>query len=404
MAEEPHPSGLSPAELWNRYQRYPSVLAKLLTFTFIVAIVYVLFSAVEAVLVPVLTALLIAYLLDPLVDWFEERGWSRSSTILGLLAVGAGGIMAFLLFLYPTVSHQAHIVANGFPSLVQRLETDLLPWAASTFNFDVPDSWSAALSTYGDTLQAQVPSLTRAASGAFGQVWMRVTILLASAINIVMIPVFTFYFLRDFDRMRLAVVDYLPEANRELILDRIVKMDEVVGAWFRGQVEVALILAGLYAVGLGAVFGWSGIGVGAGLAIGLLAGVLNIVPYFGFVIGFTLSVLMVLLDWSGIGPLIAVLAVFGVVQGLEGYVITPRIVGEKVGLRPVTVIIALLLGGEILGLVGILLALPIAGIIRVLWPDVVRWYKSSTVYLGDDHPVVRDSPTVAGKEEGSSPS
>lgn len=408
MAQPPHPSGLGPVELWNRYHRYPPLLAKLLTFTFLVAIVYVVFSAVEAVLVPVLFALLIAYLLDPLVDRFEERGWSRSATILGLLAVGAGGVALFLLFLYPTVAHQVRVVSEGVPSLIQRIDADLLPWLESSFNLEVPDSWSAALTTYGDTLRAQVPTLTRTASSALGQLWTRITVLLASAINLVMIPVFTFYFLRDFDRMRLALVEYIPEANRELILDRIVKMDEVVGAWFRGQVEVALILAGLYALGLAVVFGWSGIGVGAGLAIGLLAGVLNIIPYFGFVIGFSLSVLMVLLDWSGVGPLVGVLAVFAIVQTLEGYVITPRIVGEKVGLSPVTVIIALLLGGEILGLVGILLALPVAGIVRVLWPDVVAWYKRSTLYRGDGDPGITEPTSVTANPtdtpEGPSPS
>ncbi|MCA9567832.1 MAG: AI-2E family transporter, partial [Myxococcales bacterium] len=330
--------------------------------------------------------------------------WSRSNTILGLLAAGGVFVGLFLLFLYPTVAHQAKNVSDGVPVLLERTETELVPWIEATFPVDIPDDWTAILTTYGDTLRAQVPTLTRTASAALGEVWSRLTVLLASAINVVMIPVFTFYFLRDFDVMRLALVDYIPAVNRDFLLERIRRMDEVVGAWFRGQVEVAVILAALYAAGLAVVFGWAGVGVGAGLAIGMLSGILNIVPYFGFVIGFSLSVLMVLLDWNGLGPLIGVLAVFGIVQGLEGYVITPRIVGEKVGLSPVTVIIALLLGGELLGIVGILLALPTAGIIRVLWPDVVAWYKASRIYLGDAAEPDAAEPVREDKAAGPSPS
>ena len=403
MANEEHPSGLSSDELWHRYDRYPALLAKLLTFAIGIGLVYALFAAVEAVLVPVLTALLIAYLLDPLVDRFEERGWSRSTTILLLLAAGGVFVGLFLAFLYPTVHHQVSNVSEGVPKLLDRAQTDLIPWLESTFSVDVPDNWAAVLTQYGDTIQAGLPDLTFTATGALGEVWVRATTLAASAINLVMIPIFTFYFLRDFDIMRLAVVDYIPQHNREYLLERIRRMDEVVGAWFRGQVEVAAILAVLYAFGLAIVFGWAGVGVAAGIAIGLLSGLLNVIPYAGFAIGFVLSILMVLLENAGLGPLVGVLVVFAVVQGLEGYLITPRIVGEKVGLSPVTVIIALLLGGELLGLVGVLLALPIAGIVRVLWPDVATMYRGSRFYLGEEAKKTTKPPTPERTQAGPGP-
>lgn len=406
MQEPHHPSGLTPGQLWYRYTRYPALLAKLATFILVTVFVFGVFHMVQAVLVPVLTALLIAYLLDPVVDHYEERGWSRSTTIGALMVVGTAFIFLFLLILYPTLAHQVGNVVNGIPTLLERFETDLLPWLTTQFGVEVPHSWSAAISQYGAVVQEQLPGITRTVSTALADIALGATHIAASAINIVMIPVFTFYFLRDFDHMRLALVDYLPVANRPFLLDRIQKMDEVVGAWFRGQVEVASILAALYAIGLAIVFGWAGIGISAGLAIGLLSGILNIIPYFGFVIGFGLSVLMVLLDWAGIGPLIGVCAVFAIVQTLEGYVITPRIVGEKVGLSPVVVIIALLLGGELLGLVGILLALPVAGIVRVLWPDVAGWYRASSFYTGvERHELVPDAPTASKDHtaEDSSP-
>ncbi|MFT4626532.1 MAG: putative PurR-regulated permease PerM [Myxococcota bacterium] len=378
-----HPSGLTEAQVWNRYSRYPLLLAKLVTLLLVVGAVYVVFRSVENVLVPVLVSLFIAYLLDPAVDSLEARGLSRTNAIFGFLAIGAALAAGFILFLYPTVSHLLGGVLDGVPQLVDVVQTQVLPWAEADLGLQVPDSVSAAIAEYGATLKAQLPTLTKAVGATLGELWTRTGAIAASLVNLVMIPIFTFYFLRDFDHMRHGLVEYVPAANREFLLDRLQKMDEVVGAWFRGQVEVALILGVLYSLGLAVVFGFAGIGVSAGLAIGLLAGLLNIVPYFGFVIGFVASVALVLLDWSGPGPLIGVVAVFAVVQALEGYVITPRIVGEKVGLSPVTVIIALLIGGEVLGLLGVLLALPVAGIARVLWPDVVQWYKSSTLYTGD---------------------
>lgn len=377
-----HPSGLSDAELWYTHGRYPGLLAKFLLFGLIAYGVYVLLDAVQSVLVPVLLSLLVAYLLDPAVDWFEARGWSRSAAIALFLGIGVAAIALFVGFLYPTIAHQISAIAAGVPGLMKSAETDLLPWLEANLGLEIPASASDAMTRYGETLRGQVPSLTRTLGTAFGEVWSRVGSVAASAVNLVMVPIFIFFFLRDFDRMKEAFVEYLPSSDRDFVLDRIARVDEVVGMWFRGQCEVALILAGLYAAGLAGVFAWAGVGALAGVAVGLLAGILNVIPYFGFLIGIVLAVLMVLLQWSGIGPLIGVFVVFAVVQGLEGYVITPRVVGEKVGLSPVVVIIALLVGGEILGLVGILLALPVAGGLRVLLPDFFAYWQASSMYTG----------------------
>lgn len=384
----PHGSGLDPGHLWLRYERYPYLLTKILTFGLVALAVYLVLRAVQDVLTPVLLALFLAYLLDPAVDWFEARGFSRTVGILLFLVLGGCCIALFVLFLYPTVAHLILRATNSVPVLIDLLqhrtlpwiERDVLPWAGG---FGLETDLDSVVGEFVEVLRGQLPQLTNRATRAFTEVWTRVGVLVASLLNIVLVPVLTFYFLRDFDRMRLATVEYLPAHNRDWLLERITRMDEVMGAWFRGQVQVAMILAVMYAVGLGLTFGLSGSGATSGVAIGILAGLLNIVPYFGFLIGFVLSVLLALLDWSGtLWPLVGVLVTFAVVQGLEGYVVTPRIVGEKVGLSPVVVIIALLLGGSLLGLLGVLLALPLAGILRVLLPDVVAWYRASDLYTG----------------------
>lgn len=375
-------SGLTPAQLWFYYLRYPYLLAKLVTFALVVGVIYWVFLSIEEVLFPVLLSLLIAYLLDPVVDWFEARGWGRVRAIGVVIAVGGGGVALFLLFLYPTIAGAITKVVEGAPTLFETFQDKAIPWIEETTGTALPATLSQAAEEYGSALRNQVPRILQGVTSGAADVWSRTGALVASLLNLVMIPIFTFYFLRDFDKMRLGLVDYIPAGNRPWILERIRRMDQVVGAWFRGQCEVASILAVLYATGLGIVFAISGIGVTAGIAIGLLAGFLNVIPYFGFLIGFVLSILMVLLEWSGIGPLIGVLAVFAIVQALEGYVITPRIVGEKVGLSPVVVIIALLIGGEVLGLLGVLLALPVAGIVRVLLPDLVAQYRASPFFTG----------------------
>lgn len=388
---ELHPgSGLRRTVFWLKYEQYPYLLAKLAFFAAIAWGIYIVLHAVQDVLTPVLVSLLLAYLLDPAVDRFEARGYSRTVGIFWCLVLGGGGIVAFALFLWPTIAHLVDEIGRGVPRLfdlvtVQALpwlEGTALPWIERTTGVDMPSSLSSVGADLGESVRSQVPTLLRRVTEGFAAVWTQTGAIVASVLNLVLIPVLTFYLLRDFDVMRLAAADYLPLHDRDWYLERLGKMDQVVGAWFRGQVEVALILAGLYAFGLGLTFGIAGIGAVSGVAIGLLAGLLNIVPYFGFVIGIGLATLLALLDWSGWGPVIGVLVTFAVVQGLEGYVITPRVVGEKVGLSPVVVIITLLLGGTLLGLTGVLLALPLAGAIRVLLPDLVGWYQRSDFYTG----------------------
>lgn len=376
-----HPSGLSHAEIWHWYSRYPSLLAKFAFYGLIIIITYVALNAISSVLFPVLLSLLIAYLLDPTVDWFEARGFSRTLAIGVILLIGFGGIGVLGLFLYPTIAHQIGNVIEGAPKLLNSARNDLLPWLENN-GVAIPTSAKDAFASYGETVAAKVPELAKTVTSSLWSIVGQLGSAAASAINLVMIPVFTFYFLRDFDSFRQRAIEFIPEANRAFYVSRAQRVDAVVGAWFRGQVEVALILAALYALGLAIVFELAGIGISAGIAIGALAGILNIIPYFGFLIGFVLSILMVLLEWNGVWPIGGVLLVFFVVQNLEGYVITPRIVGEKVGLSPVTVIIALLVGGEVLGLLGVLLALPIAGGLRVLLPDALAYYRASPIFTG----------------------
>ncbi len=381
-----HGSGLEPGTFWLRWGRYPFVLAKIAAFAIVAYGIWFVLASIDDVLIPVLVSLFLAYLFDPFVDWFEARRYSRTTGIMLCLMAGVAFVAVMVLFLYPTVAHIVGRIVEGAPQIVDVLETRVLPWVETNLGWEAPATIEDAIAEYGTALQGQMPGILKTITSAAGDVWSRTGAIVAGVLNAVLVPIFTFFFLRDFDRMRLAAQEYLPTHNREWILERIKRVDGVVGAWFRGQVEVAALIGLLYAIGLGVTFGITGVGVTSGIAIGLVSGLLNIIPYFGFLVGFVLSVLLALLDWNGGMPLIGVLITYAIVQALEGYVITPRIVGEKVGLSPVVVIIALLIGGELLGLLGVLLALPVAGALGVLLPDFVESYRRSALYTGKLNP------------------
>ncbi|MEL6184831.1 MAG: AI-2E family transporter [Myxococcota bacterium] len=378
---------------WRRYERYPYLLAKTVFFLLVAAAVFYLLRSISGVLSLVVLAMLVAYVLDPAVDWFEDRGYSRTTGIVLFLTMGAFGVLMMIGFLYPTIAHLVKVIGEGLTKLPPLDEIPALAWISHWFDLDLKAFLAQATERY----QSQVPALLQEVGSALTQATTRLlqqtTVLVGAVINLALIPVLAFFFLRDFDEMKDRLAQYLPRHQEAWMVDRLRQMDQVVGAWIRGQIEVSLILAAMYAIGLAITFSFGQQGASSGLAIGVFAGLLNIVPYLGFLVGFVLALLVAIIDWHGWGPLVGVLLTFGVVQTIEGYVVTPRIVGEKVGLSPVAVIIALLLGAEVLGLLGVLLAIPVVGSLRVLMPDLIAWYQRSDIFLGD----------AAGREEKPDP-
>ena len=365
----------APPDDWLAYRRYQYLLFRLLFYLLVGYLFWIVLDQAKGVLSMIFVSLLAAYVLDPLVDWAETKGLGRTSAILVLTVTIVGFMTVFAVWMIPTLLGEFASVGERLHAALARDPAELISWASSNLGVELQESTVAdlklkaqeytpqALGTVGTFLQA-------AAAKSMGVVgWL---------LNIVMIPVFVFYFLRDFDTMKEWVVDHLPLKYKSAIVTRGRRVDGVVGDVLRGQVEVALILAVIYAAGL-----WL-VGIKLAIPIGILAGLLNVVPYLGFAFGFGLAMLMVLLEWSGIGSVFAVFAVFIVAQILEGYVLTPKIVGEKVGLSPVTVLIVLLLGGELLGLLGFLLAVPTAGAVKTVLVEVIDWYKTSEHYLGKE--------------------
>ncbi|MDF1563502.1 MAG: AI-2E family transporter [Deltaproteobacteria bacterium] len=334
------------------------------------ALVY-LASLVRSVAVPLLVAFIIAYLLDPVVDRFEARKVPRTSAIVILLASFLTVLALLTLLIIPQVVAEFGQV----PGKVSLLLTRADPYLQEQLGLELPASLRELVTnTVGQLQSTELKGLAapvgRVLQGLFGGT----VSLLASLAGLLMIPVFAFYLLRDFDLIVARIRELLPAAYREPVSARFRDIDGAMSAFVRGQLTVSSILALLYTVGFWAV------GLPLATLVGISAGLGNIVPYLGTAVGLILATSLAILDWHGWGPFLAVYAVFGVVQFLEGWVITPKIVGDSVGLSPFVIIVAVLVFGELFGFFGVLVAVPLAAILKILLKVVLDFYRESEFY------------------------
>ncbi len=327
-------------------------------------VVYQLFAWVAPVLAPVLVSLLIAYFLDPVIDRFEARKVNRTLAILFIATVVIASVAAIGAIVIPVVVVQLGQALRELPLWIAEQYEVLRTQADTRLGIDLQEQLTADGTIEAITTRVQSAAQTLATSALDS---------VASLLNIVLIPVFTFYFLRDFDSLKLKPLVLVPPRYHDETVQLGRQMDSVVGAWLRGQVQVALMLAVFYAVGLGVV------GIKLGVFIGILAGLLNVVPYFGVAIGLGLSVLMTII-YGEPSQLIGVAIVFAVAQILDDYVIKPRLVGDKVGMSPTMVMAVLLLGGSLFGFFGLLLSIPVVAAGTVLAERFRQVYRSSDFY------------------------
>ncbi|WP_439329341.1 AI-2E family transporter [Corallococcus sicarius] len=336
------------------------------------ALVFALLSVFGGVAVPVLLALTGAYAFNPLVTLLEKRGLDRTlgTSVLffagTLLMVGAG------LYLVPVFRDEA----AKLPGFFQRASTQVVPQVESLLGVSLPELVSQRTAELGEKaselLQSAGPTAARLVASFAGNTARFATTLLGLSV----VPVLAFFFLQDYPRLMGSIQDLLPRRSAGLLTQRFREVDEVLSAFVQGQLTVGAILSVIYAVGLSLAR------IDLAIAIGLIAGFGNMVPYLGTGIGVVLALLGVLLSWQGPWQLAVVVTTFVVGQLLEGFVITPRVVGEKVGLAPVAVILAVLAFGELFGFVGIILAVPASAILKVVLSVVIQRYRRTDLYKG----------------------
>ncbi|WP_252091749.1 AI-2E family transporter [Pseudomonas sp. MWU13-3659] len=341
-------------------------------------LIAVLLYLLHNILSPFLVGILLAYLADPLVDRLERAGLSRTWGVVVVFSLFTLIFLALLLVLIPMLAKQLLRLYELAPQMLDWLQHVALPWVQSRLGladgFWKFDKIKAAIGEHmGQTTDIVGVLLSQATASSLALIgWLA---------NLVLIPVVGFYLLRDWDLMMAKLRSLLPRQRESQVVGLAGECHEVLGAFVRGQLLVMLALGVIYSTGLMLV------GLELGLLIGMLAGLAAIVPYMGFIIGIGAALVAGLFQFGGeLYPMLGIVAVFMVGQALEGMVLTPLLVGDRIGLHPVAVIFAILAGGELFGFTGVLLALPAAAVIMVLLRHVHDLYKESNTYAGGIDP------------------
>ena len=339
----------------------------LLVLAFCLALLYWL----APVLTPFMTAAVLAYIGDPLVDRLEARRLPRTLGVVVVFVVLTSLAITLLLILIPMLERQFSVMAAKFPGYVDWFVHQALPTIASRLGVEMP---SLDMMQIKQAMQQHWQTAGGLATHLLGSVTHSSVAFFAALANLVLIPVVTFYLLRDWDVLVARVHALLPHRIQPKVSLIAKESDEVLGAFLRGQLLVMLALAVVYSAGLSLV------GLDLAILIGLLAGLVSFVPYLGFIVGIVVAGLAALMQFHELMPLAYVAIVFGIGQLLEGMVLTPMLVGDRIGLHPVAVMFAVLAGGQLFGFLGVLLALPVAAVIAVILRHVHEWVKTQPAY------------------------
>ncbi|MDX1369183.1 AI-2E family transporter [Pseudomonas sp.] len=336
----------------------------------------------QPILSPFLIGVLLAYLGDPLVDRLERWKFSRTWGVIVVFALFSLILAILLLVLVPMLGKQLMRLYELAPQILDWAQHQALPWVQAKLGL-VDGFWRF------DQLKSAFSEHLGKTSDILGMLLSKATAsglaLLAWLVNLLLIPVVSFYLMRDWDLMVSRLRGLLPRHHEGLVVKLASECHEVLGAFLRGQLLVMLALGVMYAVGLMLI------GLELGLLIGLLAGLASIVPYLGVVVGVGAALTAGLFQFGGdFYPLLAIVAVFTVGQMLEGMLLTPWLVGDRIGLHPVAVIFAIMAGGQLFGFTGVLLALPVAAVIMVLVRHGHDLYKLSDLY--GEPPSASDEP------------
>ena len=335
-----------------------------------IAVLWIL-HRLTPVLAPFLIAAILAYILAPLVALLQARRWPRSlavTTVLGAIMLLSATLAVIIV---PLFSEQVMELVHYIPALLAWLRDTAAPFLSHRLGITIPidvehlRAWLTAHSDMaGNFAESLLPSLTSRGRALVG--------FLASAL---LLPVAAFYLLRDWPLLVAKLVHLIPLRWLPAVSELITEVDAVLGQYLRGQLSVILIMVSIYSVGLLCC------GLHSGLPIGVVAGILVFIPYLGVIVGVLLATLAAMLQFHSLIGVLPVWGLFMFGQFIEGFYVTPRLVGERIGLHPLAVIFALLAFGELFGFIGVLLALPMAAVTLVAIMRMHRRYISSDWYL-----------------------
>ncbi len=347
-----------------------SIYVKALFWVCLVVLAGYFVAAINDVLLPFVVGILLAYFLDPLADKMEASGISRGIAALMIVVVFSGIFIGALAFILPIMVEQFTTLASNLPGYISEASDKYAPRVLEIIDGVNEDAVSKIKESATGYATQALGIGGNLAAGVFksGMAFLNIVSLIFIS------PIVAFYILRDWDRIKAKIDSWLPRKSAKTIREQLRLMDRGISGFIRGQTNVCMLLAIFYATGLSAV------GLSYGVLIGILTGLLSFIPYMGMLVGTVLGLSVAFFQTHDITHVLMVAAVFAAGQFVEGNFITPRLVGDKVGLHPVWIIFALLSGGALFGFLGVLIAVPLAAIVAVLVRFAIAQYLASSLY------------------------
>ncbi len=351
-----------------------SLKRQLIFWTGALVVFIALLWLLSDVLLPFVAGLALAYLLDPLVKRLQRIGLSRAWAAVIIVIAFAIALVLAIILVVPVLGEQISNFMQRLPELIERIRTLIQQsnqtWLGTYVEEKLPEA-QKSLGTVAATAAGWITSF-------LGSLWSGGKALVSILSILVITPIVAFYLLLDWDRMVGAIDSLIPVHHRDTVHELFREMDSAIAGFVRGQAIVCLILGVFYSVALIAI------GLNFGLLIGMTAAFLSFAPYIGTMIGFLLATGVALAQfWPEWIWVIATAGIFGIGQFLEGNFLQPYLVGKETNLHPVWLMFALLAFGVLFGFVGLLVAVPIAAAIGVLVRFLVRQYRASSYYTGD---------------------
>lgn len=325
---------------------------------------------IRSILLPFVMGMAIAYFLDPAADRLQKWGVSRSTSALAIVGVAFSVIILALIIVTPLVVTQLSEMLNAIPAYVAHVEQSLVPYVQQKLSVLSPDM----MDEIKTSLTSSTGLIARTSAEFIGRL-LTSGMAFVNVISLVLVtPIVAFYLLRDWDKIIAKLNELLPRSHAETIREQMRIINRTLSGFVRGQFNVCLFLGLYYAIGLTLV------GLNFGFVIGLATGFLVIFPYVGLLLGAVVGLIVAFVQFNDVQPILMVLAVFVSGQVIEGNFVTPKLVGDKVGLHPAWIIFSILAGAALFGFVGVLLAVPFAAVIGVLTRFAIANYQKSSYY------------------------
>lgn len=324
-------------------------------------------------LTPLLISFALSYLLFPLIKKLESKGFKRNYSVITVLSVFFIVLSLAIALIVPTLVSDAKDFISDLPQTsskaLRKIESTL-----PRFGYEVDLSKNSIANFMEENIASFSKTLFKGITNGIKSSFSGAIKWLLAILNIFLIPLFFFYVVNDFEKISAEIRSFIPLSFRPKLTYYLTLSNNILSGYIRGQLVVALSLGVLYSIGL------SLLGLKFGILIGLFSGLICIIPYAGFTLGLLTALITALANDASAGQIIGVFGVFGVVQLIEGFILTPKVVGNKVGLSPLATVLALIVGGNLFGLIGMLIAIPLTAIAKTLIKDLKSEYQKLEIF------------------------